>query len=242
MKVGILAGGQGIRLRLGLKAYVKVAGKPIWRLMADELSPLSKSPVMVVKPDKAPDMPGVEQITSRGKYLKDLLSLAQRKTEGEPLLIVNADAVLITAADVRTFVAEVKDISADFIWPVVERSAIWPERQSPRLINYMPGTNNRLARGHLMYLRGSIKPNMKVVEQINRHKLLADVIALGALNLLKVLTFRLTTEDIERRMGELLGCRAAIVLCRCANFAFDVDYPGDLEFAERQLCARLNDA
>ena len=235
MKIGLLAGGQGSRLGLGPKAFVEVAGKPIWRLMVDKLSQLSKSPVILVAPEEAPQLPGVEQIKSKGKYLSDLLSLTQRKPIHEPLLVVNADAVLITVSEIRQFVAEVSDCEADFIWPTVERSAIWPERQSPRLINYLPGTNNTLARGHLMYIPGRINPDTCIIERMNRHKWLADIIALGGTNLLKVATFRLAICDIERRIGELLGCKARLVPCRYANFAFDVDYPADLEFAKSQL-------
>jgi GTP:adenosylcobinamide-phosphate guanylyltransferase len=239
MKIGLLAGGHGSRLGLGPKAFVEVAGKPIWRLMVDELSQLSESPVMLVTPEESPQLPGVEQIKSEGKYLSDLLSLTRRKPDREPLLVVNADAVLVTASEISQFVAEVGNCSADFIWPAVERSAIWPERQSPRLINYLPGTNNTLARGHLMYIPGQIKPDVRIIERMNRHKLLADIIALGGVNMLKVITFRLSTKDIERRIGELLGCNACLIPCRYANFAFDVDYPVDLEFAETQFRRHL---
>lgn len=242
MKIGILAGGRGSRLRMGPKALVELVGVPIWRRMVNELSCLTLSPIMMVVPDGAPAMPGVEQIASGGKYLSDLLSLTQRKVEGEPLLIVNADAVLITAADIRGLLGEFADSPADFIWPVIERSAIWQERQSGAVTRYMPGTKNELAQSHLMYMPGTIRANMDVVECMNRHKLLADVIALGRTNVLKALTGRLKLGDIERRIGELLGCKAALVSSRNPNLAFDVDTPGDFKFAQQQLLERMSHA
>ena len=49
---------------------------------------------------------------------------------------------------------------------------------------------------------------------------------------------RLSVQDIERRCGELLGCRACAVDGAPAELAFDVDLPEELRWVRQSAGAR----
>lgn len=244
MDIGLLAGGRGARLGRGPKAFVEIAGKPMWRWLCDELSSLTDKPVLMVVPAGLSEVgPGISCIESRGKYLLDMIELTRWKSPDDEMLILNADAVTITKSDIERFLRVVElagaESTPDFIWPVIERSAIPPERQDWRIVNYVPGTRQRLARGMIMYIRGRVEPNMQIIERMNRHKLLADVIGLGAENVLRTVTGTLTIPHLERRIGTLLGCTAAMMPCSIPSFAMDVDTPDDYDYIEKLLITRL---
>ena len=93
MKIGLLAGGQGKRLKMGPKAFVEIAGKPMWQWLVEELAPLTNQPFVMVASSGTPEIEGVERVDSRGKYLTDLLALIQQKPKDDSILVINADAV-----------------------------------------------------------------------------------------------------------------------------------------------------
>lgn len=214
----------------------------MWRWVGTALRPLAgqSDNLLMVVPEDTPSMlgMGVETIASRGKYLLDLLAVIERKPALESMLIVNVDAVLISYESVRDFLLSASACGADFIWPMVPRRFLWPEIQDPKVTKYLSGSNNTLVQGNLIFIKGPVSPNMEIINRMNRCKLLADLIALGGWNLAKLATFRLEVSDIERRLGQLLGCNARLLECDCPEFAFDVDTLADLKLAELKLKAR----
>ncbi len=240
MKIGILAGGHGSRLGMGPKAFVLVNGIPMWQRVLEEFRGVfgNGAEIVIVAPAGTPAIDGVELIVTKGKYLSDLLSVIERKPDLEPMIIVNVDAVLINTDLIRNFIDRVAICKEDFIWPVVHRLFLWPERKSSRVTKYLVGSHNCFAQGNLIYIKGDVKPNLQIILRMNRCKPLADLIALGWGNFLRLMTFQIKPHDIERRLGELLGCRARLLECMWPEIAFDIDTPSDLAFAEQKLRER----
>lgn len=236
MFAGILAAGQGKRLHAGVpKALVRLGDSCLFEFVLRAIAGLSGcSQILMTPPSGFSPPPDITTVPSQGSWLADFFEIISAGAGSKNLLIINADAALITAETLESLLNDLAEIPGGLIWPVIELDCLWPEAQKTRL-NFMPGSRN-LIRGNAVLVRPRLLDlDLDLLARANRRPALAEVPLLGFWNCLKGLVDLLTIDDITRRFSQILGCQASIFRCRYPELGFDIDYPEDLKIAERLL-------
>lgn len=248
--VGILAGGEGRRLngRDGNgppKAWVNLAGRFLWLHVYHEVMKLKPHKVYVVchsdRIGSIPNRDNVKIVLRSGSYIGDLFGVVNVTNRSDrPLLIVHADAVLMTSGVMAELLEVARLSDAGFVWPGVPVERCFPESGGRR---YVPG-GKELARTNAMV----VKPRMlnydpDLIKAMENHDAFGEVIAglkvLGFTRCIRTLLSRLPVSELCDCMGKALGCKIEVPIMNMPELAFDVDHPKDLVYAEDFIQSRI---
>lgn len=251
LAIGILAAGRGNRLNAGRpKGWALLRGQPLCYHVLDVAHQLLPDRIIVSCPpgweEDLPFWKGLRAERGGKGYLPDLFSLIHSAKGADLLIIVNADAVLVTAESLRELIKVAEENEADFVWPGVPEEVCYPEESR----RYVPG-GKRLRRSNVLAVRPSsihVCWGLKALLYLLLTKwfrwlgkigepILAIPI-MGIVGIVKCLRLTLAQEELARRIGRFLRCKAVIPEMRRDDLAFDVDYPQDLEVADGILESR----
>lgn len=165
-----------------------------------------------------------------GDKMSGNLLLGAREAQSDRILIVTADAPLVTGRTWMQFIDGAAVNLFEAAYPIVRKEAI--EEQFP---------GGKRTYGHLA--DGSFTGGNAFLLPKNRLDSLENVIdrafkarknpfalarMLGLKFIVRALRKKLTVEEIETKISLLLGCRGGAVIVPDASIAFDVDKASDL--------------
>lgn len=246
--IAILAAGEGNRLKRNSddppKAWVELSGKHIFRYVFSEAEKLNPHTIYVVahcrRSANIPLRDNIQILNRSGSYIGDLFGpIDAANNSKRPMLIVHADAVLITAEIMIEMLEYASESDAGFIWPGVPVEDCFPEAGGRR---YVPGTKYLARTNALVVKPWMLNYDKNLIESMANHDLIGEIVAgirvLGAKNAFKALVGRLSVSTLCNCMAKALGCKVDVPEMMFPELAFDVDHPGDLRFAEQILTER----
>jgi hypothetical protein len=202
--------------------------------------------IVVIGPGALADHPAArgadavlpEADSSPGNVLRGLAWLREDdKREGETssgrVLVVTTDLPFLTPRAILDFLSACPE-EADVCVPLLRREAF--EARFPA----SPITYARLRDGErtmacaFLVNPAAIEANRVHLEKIfaARKSEIAMARLLGFPFVARYLTRRLTVAQVERRCGEILGCRGAAVIGAAPELAFDIDRPEEYRYAK----------
>jgi molybdopterin-guanine dinucleotide biosynthesis protein A len=246
MDVVILAGGEtpaALAEALGSstpteRALIEIAGRPCIAYLLDALREVAgletiacvgKPGTLALLKEMAPEVVGVP---AQETLVENVLAGAE-KVSSTQLLLCTVDIPLVTAQTWSEFLTRTRDNDLEAAYPIVRRETV--ERAFPEgKRTYATLTDAFvLPRAHLADLKTVIDAAYRA-----RKNPLAIARLLGLGFVFKAIAKKLSILDLERKMSQVLKCRAGAVEMSDAAIAFDVDKPDDFQLAQSTLQAR----
>lgn len=223
---------------VGVKPLIPVAGQPmaLWVLRALRDSGRVRR-IAYVGPT-TPDMDALIDIrvTDTGRLIGNLEAGLAALPEERRALVVTADIPMLTGAQLAEVLDQAPE-GAGLVYPIVRREAC--EAAYPGVkrtyVRFVDGTftggNVFLADPAMME---RFMPRLQAALAQRKNPVgLARLI--GFTTLLRLLTGRLSIEQLHRKVSRILGVPAHALITEHAAIGTDVDQEGDLELAERML-------
>jgi GTP:adenosylcobinamide-phosphate guanylyltransferase len=243
----VLAGGDGsvIDPQTPVKGMVRVAQKPMvqWVLEALRQTKYVRKIVVVLPPDQdiAPWQDLADRvICSVGQISDNIIegvnALKDEGTEGL-ILSVTSDIPSLTSQAVDDFIVETVKRKADISYPMVPEAAMmaaYPDTQR----TFFKLREGRVTGGNAMILDSRHFDRLREIGQEvfeARKNPIRMANMVGARFAMKLATGRLSTEDLEERLGEILELRCAAIITDNASIGADVDKPEDIAAVEKKL-------
>lgn len=174
---------------------------------------------------------------------RSVLGVLDRRDAEPPVLVVTADAPLLTAEMIRRFLASVPEDAdvAAAVTPCAGVRARFPESRR----TFLRFRDGDVSGCNLFLLktpaaRGAVAFWRRVEDQRKRPWALAARLGPGAV--VGYLLGRLTLAGAARHVSRKSGARAAVVPIPFPEAAVDVDRPADLAVVERVLAERRREA
>lgn len=241
----ILAGGgpePGLGPTVANKGFLNVAGRP---LLAHVLRAVRGvrgiGTVAVVGPEAAVRAVSgdVVIVPDQGGIMDNIVRALGVLVTRDPVLVVASDIPLLTSAVVEDFLAACAKDSADFYYAIVPQDAI--ERAFPGARKtFVRVTEGTFCGGSVMLFNPAVVDRVRTfVERIlaarKKPWLLAQLF--GWSIVMKFASGRLTIEEMEAKVRELLGITARAVIVPHPELALDVDVgkPENLEIIRTTL-------
>lgn len=243
----VLAGGDGevIDPAARFKGLVPVAGKPMVERVVDALLAAETiSEVAVVAPTAEDlgawaDKPH-KLVVSDKPFIDNVLAGIDAFRAEKPVLVTTGDLPALTPEAIDDYVNRSLAAGADFSYPLVAEADMLAQFPgSKRTFLKIDGGN--ITGGNMMLLAPRLVANNRDLGQRlfeTRKSPIKMAQVIGFRFIVKLLTGRLLTSDLERKMGELLGGRCAAIYTSHASIGADVDKPIDVVVAERVLYQR----
>ena len=222
------------------RALIEIEGRTLLDCVLDSLRETGAVSriICVATPDAlaslAPDIVGL----AAGERMTGNLFLGAREAKSDSILIVTADAPLVTSQTWTQFLDGATKNGLEAAYPIVSRQdaqAQFPggKRTYATLAegSFTGGNAFLLPKNRLEHIEPLINQAFE-----NRKNPLALARMLGAKFILRFLAKKLTIGEVETKISSFLGCRAGAVRVSDASIAFDVDKIEDLETA-RQVAA-----
>ncbi|MBW3636296.1 MAG: NTP transferase domain-containing protein [Armatimonadetes bacterium] len=175
-----------------------------------------------------------------GERMTGNLFSGARAAQSERILIVTADAPLVSGRTWMQFLDGAAVNLLDAAYPIVPKKAV--EAQFPggkRTYGHLK--EGSFTGGNAFLLpRDRLESLEEVIDRAfaARKNPLALARMLGAGFIFRAATKKLTIHEVETKISRLLGCRSGAVIVPDAAIAFDVDKPSDLETA-REFAAKM---
>jgi GTP:adenosylcobinamide-phosphate guanylyltransferase len=229
------------------KALVEIEGRPLIAYVLDALREAEtvREIIAVEGPSRSLSRYdgdfGVPIVTAEGSRLIDTFTAsAKAVTSGERILIVTVDLPLLTAEAVDGFVRSCQETQGGLSYPIVQAEAF--DRAFPgRGKTVVPLREGRFTGGNLAIVTREfvLEGGPAIGRTFERRKSAVRLAWMFGLRfLVRLLTGRLTIEQLEQRGGELVGTTVAAVPVPWPEIGFDVDHTEDLELASRFLRER----
>ncbi len=218
------------------EAMIDIAGKPMVEFVAWALAASPQvSRIFVAGPAEELvkcSFPENTIIVAGGRTIMDTISLGMKALGHQDLtLVVTADIPLLTPAAIDDFLAQCARVRADLYYPIVTRSD--HERRFPgNKRTYARLQEGTFTGGNIFLVNPSIVPQcMQAAERIiaNRKNPFKLCCQLGWTFVVKFVFGTLRLEQVEKRVGDILGIKGAVVRSQYAELGIDVDKPSDLE-------------
>ncbi|WP_425059659.1 hypothetical protein SCACP_02550 [Sporomusa carbonis] len=237
----ILAGGENSRnlnhyTSQPYEAMIEIAGKPMVEFVAEALAATPHvARIFVAGPARELAKCAFPQnviIVDGGQTIMETISLGMRALGHENLtLVVTADIPLLTAAAINDFLAQCAGVEADLYYPIVTRSD--HERRFPgNKRTYVRLKEGTFTGGNIFLVNPKIVPQcMQVAERIfdNRKNPFKLCCLLGWTFVVQFVLGTLKLKQVEKRVGDILGLKGAVIRSQYAELGIDVDKPSDLE-------------
>ena len=218
------------------EAMIDIAGKPMVELVASALAASSQvSRIFIAGPVgelATCSFPDKAVIVAGGRTIIETISLGMKALGHENLtLVVTADIPLLTPTAVEDFLSQCAGIQAELYYPIVTRSD--HEYRFPgnkrTFVRLQEGT---FTGGNIFLVDPKIVAQcMTVAERIivNRKNPFKLCCLLGWTFVVQFLFGRLKLKQVEKRAGDILGIKGAVIQSQYAELGIDVDKPSDLE-------------
>lgn len=226
------------------EALIKIRGRFMVEYVLDALNRTEEVDRIVVVGVKPADLnnlqPSPKPVTwvSGGKSLLESLENGLRAVQPrQKALILTADIPLVTSFVIQEFLRQCGDFQADFYYPVVSRRL--SETRFPgvrrtyatfREGTFTGGNIFLVEPNALMACRDQIKVGITLRKSPFRLCRL-----LGMSFFCRFLLHRLSLEEIELKLREIIGVHAQVVITPHPEIGVDVDKPSDLQIVEQEL-------
>lgn len=243
----VLAGGEGavIDPTVRIKGLVPIAGAPMieWVVKALRAAETIQDIIVVV-----PTGDGLGSWTelvdrlviSQASFIDNAIAGCAACDSGRHVLAATGDLPALTSEAVDDFVTRSLQTGAEFTYPLV-RSADMESQFPGSQRTYVKVAGGEVTGGNMMVLGADlVRRNREIGQRLfdTRKSPVAMARVIGVPFIFKYVTGRLRVEDVERKMGELLGAKCAAVYTSHASIGADVDKPIDVVVAERVLYHR----
>lgn len=240
MHIVILAGGKGKRLKANRpKAFVDIAGKSLWYYSLEAASGLKQAAqVSIIFPFSCrSDRNGTQYLETTGRYLTDIVQALEIARDAEELLLINADAVLITTIHLEKFLKLTKAYrTSAVIWPQVRRKIFGPEYGTTDLHPLLG--NKGVATGNAILVRPSLV-DIETIRSLAQGIPLNKIWTFGIHNLLAAFTVGVSIAKAETIFSRLIHCPVSLPICDIPELGFDIDRPQDLLLAEKIIRSKI---
>lgn len=224
------------------KALIDVNGKPMLQYVVDALTRADRvERVVVVGPRQdlsaAIAGPNLAFVDDAGDIVENIRAGARALGAAAPILIATSDIPLIEPRVIEGFLDLCATLSADLYYPIVERSQ--GERKYPLVQRtYVTLKEGVFTGGNVFLVSPQIVEPVapRVRKFIERRKSplgLSRLLGLGFV--LKLLLKQLTIPELEAKISQVWGVRAAAVRCPWPEIGLDVDKPADLQLVRAAL-------
>ena len=227
------------------KAMIPIAGQPMITYVIDSLanSAYIQDIVVVGLPESA-DLGNDHQIgrlPDAGSIIDNYRSGMTYARKGTPLLdaiiLCSCDIPTITPQIVDSFISQCLQSEHDLYYSVVERS-VMESRFPGSNRSYVHLRDADFAGGDILLAKpGLILDNRELWSRLesSRKNAFRQARLLGIVTLIKLLTRRLSLDEIERRACKVLGIDGKVIPVAHAELGMDVDTPVQLEI----VCADI---
>lgn len=253
MDVVILAGGEtpeALTASLGAKspgerALIEINGRACIAYLLDSLQSVEQVETIAVV-GKPSTLAVVQKLSSRvlrieaKETLVDNILAGAKAVSSSQLVLCTVDIPLVTAQTWRDFLTRVEANNLEAAYPIVRGETV--EKQFPQgKRTYATLTDGTFTGGNAFILPraqlGDLKTVIDAAYRARKNPLaIARILGLGFV--FKAMAKKLSILDLERKMSQVLKCRAGAVEMSDAAIAFDIDKPGDLQLAQRTLETR----
>lgn len=181
---------------------------------------------------KLADILLAEGATGPENIYKGVDALRTGENPPDRILIVTTDLPFLTPELVKRFVENCPP-EKDFCVPLVAEGDF--AKRFPGTEATFVGLKDDTYTTGCIYLANvkpllSAKPHIERVFEQRKSKLgMAKLLGLGFV--FKYLTKQMTVDDVEQKIVDLLGCSGAAIRGSAPEFAFDIDYLEDYEYA-----------
>ncbi|PQV64644.1 MobA-like NTP transferase domain-containing protein [Abditibacterium utsteinense] len=246
MEAVVLAGGKMPVSLQGVagateRALIEIEGRTLLNCVLDSLretTPITRI-ICVATPDALASLGSDIVGIAAGDKMSGNLFLGAREAKSERILVVTADAPLVTG---RTWMQFLDGAAVNLLqaaYPIVRRENV--EEQFPGgKRTYATLAEGTFTGGNAFLLpKNRLEEIEPLINQAfeNRKNPLALARMLGAKFIFRALTKKLTVGEVESKISGFLGCHSGAVIIPDASIAFDVDKAEDLKTA-REVAAQ----
>ncbi len=244
----VLAGGEGavIDPTVSIKGLVPIAGRPMIEWVVNALrSSDSIGEIAVVVPTAeglGEWAEGVDHLViSDRSFIDNAIAGFNIFKNDRFVLGATGDLPALDASAIDDFVARSIATGAEFTYPLIraeDMEAQFPGSQR----TYVKVAGGPVTGGNMMVLSPELMARNRSIGQRlfdTRKSPIAMARVIGIPFIFKYVTGRLRVDDVENKMGQLLGAKCAAVYTDHASIGADVDKPIDVVVAERVLYERL---
>lgn len=243
----VLAGGDGAVLDpdIKFKGLLPVAGKPMVESVIDALRVCETIAEVAVVVPTAEDLgPWVDKVdklvVSNGPFFENVEAGVRAFRAKRSVLITTGDLPALDPRDVEEFLGKSIAEKADFSYPLIPKEV---------LLHQFPGSKRTYIRlvqgeftgGNMMMVNPYlVEQNRKIGQRLfdTRKSPLQMARAIGFRFVLKLVLGRLDVNDVEAKMGELLGGKGVAIYMKGASIGADVDKPADIVVAEKVMYSK----
>jgi GTP:adenosylcobinamide-phosphate guanylyltransferase len=243
----ILAGGEGAVIDPAerIKGLVPVGGRPMVEWVVEALREADTvEGVAVVVPTAEALGSWVDKVdklvVSDGRFADNIFAGVDSFRSDRPTLVTTGDLPALTPEAVDDFVVRSLERHADFSYPLVREDDMLAQFPGSER-TFVSIAGGRVTGGNMAVLSPELVARNRDIGQRlfeTRKSPLAMARVIGFPFIFKLLAGRLKPEDVERKMGELMGGRCVAIFTTHASIGADVDKPIDVVVAERVLFAR----
>lgn len=240
MEAVVLAGGKMPESLQGVagateRALIEIEGRTLLDCVLDSLreTPAVTRIICVATPDALASLDSDIVGLAAGDKMTGNLFLGARQAQSDSILVVTADAPLVTSRTWKSFLDGARAQNLEAAYPIVRRSDV--EAQFPGgKRTYAALAEGSFTGGNAFLLpKNRLEHIEPLINQAfeNRKNPLALARMLGAQFIFRALAKKLTVGEVETKISGFLGCRAGAVIVSDAAIAFDVDKIEDLKTA-----------
>ena len=243
----VLAGGEGevIDPTVRIKGLVPIAGRPMIEWVVDALRASSTIGEIAVVMPSGDHLGSWAQkvdhiVLSDGDFIDNAIAGAVVFENGRHVLGITGDLPALTPEAVDDYVIRSLEAGAEFSYPLVraqDMEAQFPGSQR----TYVKVAGGPVTGGNMVLISADLlKRNREIGQRLfdARKNPAAMARVIGIPFIVKYVTGQLRVDDVERKMGQLLGAKCAAIYTRHACIGADVDKPIDVVVAERVLYER----
>ncbi|MCL2525526.1 MAG: nucleotidyltransferase family protein [Coriobacteriia bacterium] len=242
----ILAGGDGsvIDPKTAVKGMVEVAGKPMvqWVLEALRQSVHIRHIAVVLPPDQnvSPWEALADHVVENDGQVSDNILAGHRALNSDGLIIsVTSDVPSLTPEAIDDFIERTIARDVQLSYPMVREAAML-EAYPGSERSFFKLREGKVTGGNAMILDSRQFDQLRELGQEifeARKNPLRMANMVGLRFAAKLATGKLSTEDIEQRVGSIIGMKCAALIVDHASIGADVDKPADVLVVEAKLTA-----
>jgi len=239
----ILAGGNPGQLdeHAACKGLVPICAKPMVEYVVDSLRACRHiRRVVAVLPDAgtgAWQSKVDEVVISYGNVVDNFLAAVEVLGHSDRVLVVSGDVPLITADAIDDYLAKCEPFDGDLYYPIATKQSV--EAKFPGVQRtYMRLRGGTFTGGNIGLVNpAAIIANRSLMESVFelRKSPLGLVRILGLGFIVKFFFRRLTVDELEDKVSQLINGKGRAVVVAYPEIGFDVDKPADLALATRLL-------
>jgi GTP:adenosylcobinamide-phosphate guanylyltransferase len=224
----------------GLEANIDIAGKTMLSYVIDALENTERiKTIYIVGPENGLSCyrGGKVELVSPGNDMLTNVKAGLEQTGTEMVLVSSSDIPLVTPEIVNGFLDLCQEVKADFYYPVSTKDDC--DARFPGIKRtYVTLKDGVFTGGNIFLVRKAVVDKCwPVVEKmIKNRKSPVKMASVFGLSLLMKIAFKIArVEEIEKRVGQVLGIVPRAVVGAPAEISIDVDKPSDLDLCRKVL-------